>query len=240
MEGERRFSDREVKALLGRAVELSRAVAAPPLGSRGLSLTELEHIASEAGLRPEALRQAVAELEIGRRKSGFFGALKGVETGTLASLPSEKELGRLLMDLPDIAGSAGNGAAVEDGLIWRSDGASTMTNGRSMRVEIRQTVEGASVDARFDITSAAGGTYGGIVGGFGPGLGFALAVPLGLVVLHSPLLAVLLGLAGLVGAFGIARAVIAAMETGARKRCRALIEAILSRFGPRGGDAPPT
>ena len=49
MDRERLYSDTEVKALLGRAVELSR--------SQGTTLSELERIAMEAGLPADSLRR---------------------------------------------------------------------------------------------------------------------------------------------------------------------------------------
>jgi len=60
---ERRYSDKEVKAILSRAVDISRSDQRGTGGGRGVSLAELERVAAEAGLPVEALRRAAMELE---------------------------------------------------------------------------------------------------------------------------------------------------------------------------------
>ncbi len=60
---ERTYSEDEMAALLERAAELQAHSARTNERSRGLTLTELEAIAEEAGLNPEHLRQAASEME---------------------------------------------------------------------------------------------------------------------------------------------------------------------------------
>jgi hypothetical protein len=59
----RRYSDKEVKQLLSRAVELARSPEDRPAPREGTTLSELERVAAEAGLPSEALKRALAELE---------------------------------------------------------------------------------------------------------------------------------------------------------------------------------
>ena len=60
---ERTYSEDEMAALLERAAELQAHTARTNERSAGLTLTELEAIAEEAGLNPEHLRQAASEME---------------------------------------------------------------------------------------------------------------------------------------------------------------------------------
>ena len=59
----RRYSDEEVRALLKRAAELENEGRMLPASEDGPTLTDLESIASEAGIHPLALREAARELD---------------------------------------------------------------------------------------------------------------------------------------------------------------------------------
>lgn len=60
---ERTYSEQEVQDLLERAAELQMQAARGKEDSPGLTLTELEHIAEEAGLDPGLVRRAASELD---------------------------------------------------------------------------------------------------------------------------------------------------------------------------------
>lgn len=60
---ERRYSDDEVRHLLGRASELETEVAKSPARIEGPTLPELEEIAREAGIDPALVRRAAEELD---------------------------------------------------------------------------------------------------------------------------------------------------------------------------------
>jgi len=237
MESGRRYSDREVDALLARAVELSRAAdpGGGGEGSRaGLSLAELERIAAEAGLPAGAIQRAAEELE-SRRGGGLLGRLKGAERAELPALPGRPELERLLAELPDLACLSGSGTVTETGLLWRSDGASEMRSGRKLRVELRPALEGtggAIVDVRHDLGGAAGGIYGGIIGGLGVGAGMGIGFGFGMGALGSPLFA-LLFLTGsiLLSALG-ARGLVGLVSRHAERKSRELAQDIAGALAP--------
>ena len=72
---ERRFTEHELDAILRHAVELERA-GLPQRGlAQSLSLSELRDVAQEAGIRPELIESAAADLALhGPRKSpGWLG-----------------------------------------------------------------------------------------------------------------------------------------------------------------------
>ena len=61
---ERRFTDKEVALVLRRAADLEkRSPSASGSSARGLTLSELKEIASEAGIDPDLVGRAVAEME---------------------------------------------------------------------------------------------------------------------------------------------------------------------------------
>ena len=62
---ERRYTDRDVALILRRAAEIDKK-STPDAPVRGLSVGELQEIAGEVGIDPEAVTRAAAEFE-GRR-----------------------------------------------------------------------------------------------------------------------------------------------------------------------------
>jgi len=231
MPEERRYSDREVAALIARAVELSRAPSPAPR-AEGTSLAELERIGAEAGLDPSLLRRAAAELEPGG--PGPRGRLSVSARASADRQPDEKELSLLCMDLPDLAGFAGNGNASGSLLVWRGDGATEANSGRAFRLELRPSPEGgSSIEARFDLRKAAIGLYGGLVGGFGLGTGLSVGLSLGLGPLHSPLFAALFPLGSFALSFGISWLLVKALVRDSRKRAEKIVEAVRERLATR-------
>ena len=78
-EGERRrYGDKQVGLILRRASELQEQAPEENPGAMGLTLTELEEIAVEAGIDAAHIRRAVGELE----------ARGGPWTSALADLPA--------------------------------------------------------------------------------------------------------------------------------------------------------
>lgn len=71
MDGNRRFSEREVALVLRKATEMEEVEG--PSGS-GLSLEELEQIAGEVGISPAIIRRAVAELDRKGPRNPLMGA----------------------------------------------------------------------------------------------------------------------------------------------------------------------
>src|SRR5438477_8931583 len=75
MSDERRYSDREVRLILRKAVDLQHRSSEATDSSRGMSLEELTQVAAEAGI--SATHVSRAALEVGTpagQPSGFFGS----------------------------------------------------------------------------------------------------------------------------------------------------------------------
>jgi hypothetical protein len=60
---QRRYSEREVRLILKSAAELQRRATEDAPASGGMSLAELEHVATEVGIDPTLIRRAAAQLE---------------------------------------------------------------------------------------------------------------------------------------------------------------------------------
>lgn len=73
-ETERRYSDKELALILKLAAE--RQAFSSELDDRGLTLTEIQQIAAEAGIDPQHVAEAAAVLEAqhGQRRLSLLGA----------------------------------------------------------------------------------------------------------------------------------------------------------------------
>jgi hypothetical protein len=235
-ESERRFSDKEVKKLLARTVELTRQTESLPAHPDGITRSELERVAIDAGLPVEALRRAIAELDSPTATATSpFRRLLGCETYKIEQIIprtfSRQELERLLMILPDIAGVPGSGSVTDDSLIWRSEYTTQNSSGIKRRIEITTRAEGGtSVSIEADPTLAAVAAYVSLVGTFGIGIGIGVAVPIGLAILHSPLFAVLVPIGSLVLTMLGARGIMSLVCSTIRRKAQRVIEEIVRRF----------
>jgi hypothetical protein len=120
--GDRGFTDRDVAAVIKRALQLQKA--ASPAGDRGLPLEELEQIGQDAGIPAELIRRAARELDERRRVAGPARLLGGtpvpVEEASVPWAGGPRELGALSDVIEAAAGFAGTGRIVGGELRWRS------------------------------------------------------------------------------------------------------------------------
>lgn len=238
MSEDRRYSDKEVEALLARAVELSRPTEGSAPRQSGTSLSELERIAAEAGLSPEALRRAAAELDSLRPASpSAFRRVVGAEKLDidipLHKAPDEAELGRLLLVLPDLADFVSGSGAIADGkLVWRSVKSAQSQSGIGLRIELgpKGGEGGGSLRIQAEVDGAAGGVYGGIMGGLGLGCGFGIGFGVGLGELHSAAFATLVPLVCLALSFPLSRLIVSSLSRWTKKRALRLADEIAKRL----------
>jgi hypothetical protein len=238
MDGERLFSDKEVKALLSRAVDISRGTEGAAARD-GIGLTELRRIAAEAGLPAEALGRAIAEAESGRgrpssRLRRFFGGEARRVRIELREAPSEAALSRLLLVLPDLAKWSGGSGAVADGvLVWRGDKSIELQNGLSLRIEVGPSPGGTGGYAEIGISAdgALGGIYGGLCGGLGLGAGLGVGLGVGLGELHSTAFAIFVPIACLGLSFLLSRGIVGLLSSWARRKIQLLSEELSRRLG---------
>jgi hypothetical protein len=206
----RRFTETDTDAILRRTAELASGAEAGP-GSRGLTIDEMESLASEAGLDPELVRRAAQEISLreAQRLTPWLGAPRRVLLErTLPGELSEDAWEAMVGEVQRSLGSLGFPARVGRSRSWSVGGAGPSVSHRS--VSITTSIQDGNTILRVEesLHHLAGGLFGGLVGGLGGGT-TGLWIGLGLSVLHSPAAAIGLVLAGLSGSYLLARTVFA-------------------------------
>lgn len=231
----RRYSEKEVTRLLRRATELQRAMPIAP-ASNGLTLAELEDVATEAGLDPALLRQAAAELDVGSLPSAGSGI--GVH---LAGAPFRTVIERTLVgEVPATAFASmvpliqmaadapGQASQVGNTLTWQSQNPS---NPRSLQILIAAHSGQTLIRIEERYGALAAGLFGGFVGGgsgVSLGVGGAIAGTLG-----SAALAVALPVGIITGTFFVIRRVFRSIV----RRRRGVLEKLLDTLGEQAVSA---
>jgi hypothetical protein len=225
----RRYSEKEVGLILRRATEFQRSEpsAADPTG---LTLSELQEVASEVGIDPAYLRRAAAELETGSG-SGPWERLLGAPTAFVLerTIPGEFPASRFeeLVPLMQVA-TVGQGTASSVGhtLTWssRSD-----TNTSSQQVLVASRGGETLIRIEERLAGFAGGLFGGLMGGgggVGIGVGGALGTALGSAALMIAFPVVIIGVS-----YGAARGFFAAHVRKRRARMQDLMDQLVEQVG---------
>lgn len=226
--GPRRYSEKEFGLILRRATELQRAEPAAP-DPAGLTLTELEEIAAEAGIDPALLRRAANELHIlepptlGARMAGAPVAIR-IERVVEGEFPRER-LEELVPVMQAATAGQGTASAVGRTLTWSSRTESN-TSAQQVLVTVRDGQTLIRVEESFG--GLAGGLFGGIVGGVGGGVGVgmggALAGALG-----SVALAVAFPVAVIAGSYALARSIFKAQVQRRQAQAHSLVDRLAER-----------
>ena len=135
--GRRRYSEEEVGLILRRATEIQRAEPTAP-DPEGLTLAELEEIASEAGIDPALLRRAATELH-SLRPATAASRLAGAPLEIEIERVVEGEVPRDCLEelVPSIVAATpgrGTASAVGRSLTWSSQEGSSLISRFSIRV----------------------------------------------------------------------------------------------------------
>lgn len=224
----RRYGDREVGLILKRAAELQRQEPTSAAEGGGLTLSDLEEIAAEAGIDPRLLRQAAAEIESGddalmaeglARVLGAPPTIK-LERSVSGELP-EADFERLVPEIQAAAESHGQASLLGRTLTWRS---STPQNERSLQVTITARGGRTRITIEERLHGLAGGLFGGLLGGVGGGVGFGVGFGVGLGALGSVAFAVLFPVAVIGGSYAAARTLFTSMARNRHRRLRDLLE----------------
>ena len=223
----RRYSEKEVGLILRRATELQRSepTAADPTG---LTLAELQDVATEVGIDPTYLRRAAAELESGAGtgvSEKLLGApLAFVLERTVPGEFPESGFEELVPLMQAATVGQGNASAVGKTLTWssRSD---TNTSSQQVLVAIRDGETLIRIEER--LAGFAGGLFGGVLGGFGGGVGLGMGLPLGLTLGFLP--GILLPVALVGGTYAGVRAYFASHVRRRRARMQDLLDQLADR-----------
>lgn len=221
---ERRFTDREIGLILRRAVELEEDSPSGGVPSgRGLTLTELQDIAREAGIDPGMVGRAVTELD-GRR------SLEGPSIGGPAPVRREvrivpgelsrEAVGELIRAVDQEVEAQGTVVEALGGVRWTS-------NGRFLNTQV--SVEPSGEETVLRVEERHSEMIRGPLHGIPASWGLFLGLPLGLEALNLalPLAIVLAGIMAMVG-WGLGDMAWRAVSAGSRARVRALTDRLTS------------
>lgn len=190
----RRYGDREVRRLLQRAAELQKQESVREYADDGggLTLTDLQEVAAEAGIHPRYIQQAAAGIEQSR-PSGFAARLAGtgltitverVVPGELA----EEGFEQAILEIQRAFSGSGNASMVGRTLMWKSD---TMDHQSSLQVTVSSRRGETRIRAEERLHGTAAAAHLGIVVGAGTGVGLGVGISVGLAALGSALFATL-------------------------------------------------
>lgn len=227
----RRYTDQEVALVIKRAAELQAQAAQVSEEERsGLSLTELEQIAREAGLDPGLVRRAATELDTRHTttpRSRFLGApsVLTLERTIDGEVPAS-EYEPIVEDLRRAFNDNGYVSTLGRSLAWSSM-APNGRGGNQKRVNVAITPRNGRTTIRVEesLRPVAGGLFGGIMGGVGGGTS-GLTLGLGSQLLHSFPAGVGLWLLALGGTYGLARTIFTHVARSRGERLRDVLNRI--------------
>lgn len=211
------YGDEEIGRILKRATELQhREPNAPPAG---VTLSELEEIAAEAGIDPTYLKRAAMEVEAGHGEPTLWRKLLGADVGLVREVTLRGEMGEggfewIVAAVQAASNLHGQPALLGRTLTWRAENASKT---RTIQVVVTSRDDKTHIRVEENLTQMASGIFGGVMAGGGLGLGMGFGLPIGIEVLGSALFATIAPIGGLalgyVASRGIYRAVV-----GSRRR----------------------
>lgn len=176
----RRYSDEEVTRILKRATEIRKENRLTTGGDQGLSLTELEEIAAEAGIDVAHLRQAALEVDLapeaGRGEWWRGGETRVVLETVVPGIIPESRLQRAVQAIEDVLEERGHTSYLGKTLTWRTE----MVQGKVRASSVSLTPENGQTRIRVDedLKMVSQSSHGGFTwgGGFGVGMGVGLPV----------------------------------------------------------------
>jgi hypothetical protein len=206
----RRFSEKEVALIIKRASELQQDEA-PSESTTGMSLTELEQVAREAGLDPVLVRRAATDLDTRvtqQEPSRFIGAPTNLylERTIEGEVPVD-EYEPMVLEIQRVLGGVGTASTLGRTLQW------TMTvldrrryARRAVYVTVTPRNGRTTIRIEEPLGAVAGGLFGGLMGGLGGGL-MGPVIGIGVGALHSAPATIGLAASVVSGAYLLARTI---------------------------------
>ncbi len=210
---ERRLSEKEVALVLRRAAEIDASGTA---GSGALTPADVEAIGQEAGIRPEAVRQALMELrgEGGGGRRAWLAPASRRTTRHVSGELTRAQLQRLVRAVEDRAGRPGSVSEALGTVRWTSAEPHRWTTQVTFSAEGGETriaVHERAADGLRQVFHALPGLWGGM-------LGLAAGMTAGLAA--APVVA-FVGAGAAIG-FGIGRSVFAWRSRESAERVESL------------------
>mgnify|MGYP001820738624 CR=1 FL=1 len=224
----RLYGEQEIGRILKRATELQHQEPTAPTAA-GVSLQELEEIASEAGIDPRYLRRAALEVDSGLHDSSIWTRVVGdeivlVRELTLPGELSEDGFERIVSVIQTHSKEHGQPSLLGQTLTWRAE---TASKTRTIQIVVTSRDGHTQIRLEENLTQLAVGLFAGTTSGFGVGLGVGVGVPMGTALLGSGLFAI----AAPIGALGIsyiaARAIYRSIVQGRSRRIATLFGAVV-------------
>jgi hypothetical protein len=222
MTDERTFSDERVGEILRRAVELQHDGAVPMIRGEGLSQSELERVAGEAGIDPIYVRRAIAESGTSSpdtEPSRFMGEAKTIEvTGFLQGEVSPEAMKRMVEEVQRTFADTAEPAYTDSSATWT--GSSSLAASRLSKLMVAITARNGETEIRIteqldNLSTLLFGALG--VAGSAVGVGISGAIGMG--EFGSPLIFAAGAVTVASSLYGVARTL---YTKSARKRRREL------------------
>lgn len=237
----RRYNEKEVADIIKRASELQQLESTAE-STAGMSLTELEQVAREAGLDPALVRRAATDLDTrvsDRKPSAFLGAPTNlVLERTIDGEASPDEYETLVLEMQRELEGVGQASMLGRSLVWTMQG---VNRGRATTrtVQVTVTPRNGRTTIRIEepLGQLAGGLFGGLMGGLGGGSS-GIAMGIGMGVFHSA--AVATGLIGgmVAGSYLLARTIFGRMARSRGERMQRLMSRLAEHVAATAVRAP--
>ena len=232
----RRYSEEEVSEMLKHATDLqAEETGSRPGSSGGMTLAEIQEIASEVGIEPRHLQTAAARLDH-PEPSGLGVALAGgpLVVSVERVVPGEMredDFARIVPDIQRVSTGHGNATLVGSTLTYSAE---TGQKQRTLQVVVSSQDGQTLIRAEERLHGLAGALFGGLVGGGGTGLGIGMGVPLGLEALGSTFLAFAIPATIITGCYALARTIMKRTTRRRHEALSALVDQIAARVPSPG------
>ncbi|MEO8192821.1 MAG: hypothetical protein ABI681_03145 [Gemmatimonadales bacterium] len=219
---DRKFNDEEVALIIKRAAELQQTEQVEQEPGNSLSLSEVEQIATEAGIDPRLIRRAAQGLDRPSetvRPSPWVGAPTRLvfERVVDGEIPID-DYEPLVNEMRRTFGDNGVPSVLGRTLAWTSTSTGGRRQSRGRQIDVSVVSRGGVTTIRVEeeLRNLVGALFGGLVGGGGGGT-TGISMGIGLGAFHSAPLAGLLWVAFAGGFYALARAIFGHMS-GTRER----------------------
>ncbi len=221
MNDSKRYDDESTAEILRRAAEMQHdGVVSVPLGE-GLTGSELEQVAREAGIDPAFVRKAITESNLSTpdtERSPFLGEVKTLETvEVLEGEVSSDSVDRMLEEVQRAFADGGNVTRTDRSATWSAS--RTLASSRLSSLVVAITARDGQTEIR--ITERLDNLSSALLGIFvaGSGMGVAISGGIGMGEFGNPLVFGAMAVAAVSTCYGTARTL---YTRSVRKRRREL------------------
>ena len=237
----RRFNEKEVALIIKRASEMQQTETTSE-STTGMSLAELEQVAREAGLDPELVRRAAADLDTrvtDQTPNLFLGAptVLRLERTIDGEVPAD-EYEPMVLEMQRLLGGVSTASTIGRTLQFSLTGRNHHhASGREVQVTITPRNGRTMIRVEERLGPIAGGVFGGVMGGMGGGL-MGPGIAIGAAAFHSAIMAA--GLAGVAigGSYLLARTIYGRVVRGRGEKLHELMSRLVEHASTTAVPAP--